>query len=184
MNGTRAPTGAKHDGLLEMPTGPVIAVLPFTNVSGDPEQEYFSDGLTEDIITELSRFREIRVLARNTTFQYKGQSVDVPLVARETGAQYVLEGSIRKSADRVRITAQLIDASTGSHLWAERFDRDYTGVFEIQDEVTRKIVGTVAAGFGGMIQEAEIRKASNKSVDQMEAYELILKTRQAPYSQE
>jgi len=175
---------AEPNRLLEMPSGPVIAVLPFTNMSGDPQQDIFSDGLTEDIITELSRFREIHVLARNTTFQYKGQSVDVPDVARELGAQYVLEGSIRKAENRVRITAQLIDASTGSHLWAERFDRDYEHVFEIQDEVTRKIVGTVASGYGGSIQDAEIRKASKKSLDQMEAYELILKTRPNMYSQD
>ncbi|UCD69165.1 MAG: adenylate/guanylate cyclase domain-containing protein [Betaproteobacteria bacterium] len=153
---------AAHDALLEMPTGPVIAVLPFTNMSGDSNQDYFSDGLTEDIITELARFREIYVLARNTTFQYKGQSVDVPAVARELGAQYVLEGSVRKSNHRVRITAQLIDASTGSHIWADRFDRDFSDVFEIQDEVTQKIVGLVAGGHGGLIQDTEKRKVERR----------------------
>ena len=183
FNDPRETTWTEQEALLAMPSGPVVAVLPFTNMSGDPEQDYFSDGLTEDIITELSRFREIHVLARNTTFQYKGQSVDIPALTRELGAQYVLEGSVRQAGDRVRITAQLIDGSNGVHLWAERFDRDYEDVFKIQDEVAHLIVGTVASGYGGSIQSAEVRKSNSKSVDQMEAYELILKTRANLYSQ-
>jgi adenylate cyclase len=149
LDAARGPTGTEQTALLELPSGPVVAVLPFTNMDGDPSQEYFSDGLTEDIITELSRFREIHVLARNTTFQYRGQSVDISALARELGAQYVLEGSVRRAGARVRITAQLIDGSNGVHLWAERFDRDYEDVFKIQDEVAHLIVGTVASGYGG-----------------------------------
>ena len=119
---------------------PSIAVLPFVNLSGDPEQQYFSDGITEDIITELSRFRQLLVIARNSTFQYRGQSVDVRRVSRELGAQYVVEGSVRKLANRVRITAQLIEAATGSHIWSERYDRSLEDVFALQDEVVRSVV--------------------------------------------
>ncbi len=119
---------------------PSIAVLPFTNMSGDAEQEYFSDGITDDIITELSRFRSLFVIARNSSFQYKGKNVDVRRVARELGVQYVVEGSIRRIADRVRVTAQLIDAKSGSHLWAERYDRGVKDIFAVQDEVTQTIV--------------------------------------------
>ena len=127
-------------------TKPSIAVLPFTNMSGDAEQEYFSDGITEDIITELSRFRNLFVIARNSSFTYKGRAVDVKKVGRELGVAYVLEGSVRRAGNRVRITAQLIDAETGNHVWADRFDRELTDVFAVQDEITFKIVGMLTLG--------------------------------------
>ena len=125
---------------------PSIAVLPFTNMSGDPEQEYFSDGITEDIITEISRFRNLLVIARNSSFIYKGAPVSIAKVARELGVTYILEGSVRRSGNRVRITAQLIDAQVGSHIWAERYDREIIDMFAVQDEITQKIVGMLAVG--------------------------------------
>jgi adenylate cyclase len=128
---------------LPLPDKPSIAVLPFQNMSGDPEQEYFADGITEDIITDLSRFRWFFVIARNSTFVYKGRAIDVKQVARELGVRYVLEGSVRKSAARVRISAQLIDASTGTHLWAERYDRDIADIFAVQDEITEQVAGAI-----------------------------------------
>src|SRR5262245_15251746 len=118
-----------------------IAVLPFTNMSGDPEQEYFSDGVSEDIITDLSKIAGLTVIARNSSFTYKGRSVDVRTIGRDLGVRSVLEGSIRRAGNRVRITAQLIDAATGAHLWADRYDRDLTDIFEVQDEVVERIVG-------------------------------------------
>ena len=117
-----------------------IAILPFTNMSGDPEQEYFSDGISEDIITDLSKIAGLTVIARNSSFTYKGRAVDVRDVGRELGVASVLEGSIRRAGQRVRITAQLIDAANGAHLWADRYDRDLTDIFEVQDDVTRRIV--------------------------------------------
>jgi adenylate cyclase len=128
---------------LPLPDKPSIAVLPFDNMSGDPEQEYFSDGLTEDIITGLSRLRWLFVIARNSTFTYKGEAVDVTRVGRELGVRYVLEGSVRKAGDRVRVTAQLIEAETGSHIWAERYDGDAADIFELQDDITTRIVGAI-----------------------------------------
>jgi adenylate cyclase len=128
---------------LEPPTKPSIAVLPFKNLSGDPEQEYFSDGITEDIITALSRIRQFFVIAGNSTFAYKGTSPDVRQVAKELGARYILEGSVRKAASRVRISAQLIEGTTGNHLWAERYDRDLEDVFAVQDEITQTVVGAI-----------------------------------------
>ena len=125
---------------LELPDNPSIAVLPFTNMSGDPEQEYFSDGITEDIITALSKIKSLLVVARNSTFTYKGQAVDVRKVSQEQGVRYVLEGSVRKAGSRVRITAQLLDATTGHHVWAERYDRNLEDIFAVQDEVTREVV--------------------------------------------
>jgi adenylate cyclase len=134
--------GVKSDAYeptLDTPEHPSIAVLPFANMSGDPEQEYFSDGITEDIITALSRISGLLVVARNSTMAYKDQAVDVRTVGQEQGVRYVLEGSVRKGGNRVRITAQLIDTSTGKHLWADRYDRDLTDVFEVQDEITQEI---------------------------------------------
>ena len=128
---------------LSLPDKPSIAVLPFNNMSGDPEQEYFSDGITEDIITALSRIRQFFVIARNTTFTYKGQAVDVQAVAKELGVRYVLEGSVRKSGNRVRITTQLIDGNNGNHLWAERYDRQLEDIFDVQDEITQTVVGAI-----------------------------------------
>jgi len=128
---------------LPLPDKPSIAVLPFNNMSGDPEQEYFADGLVEEIITSLSRERSIFVIARNSTFTYKGRAVDVRQVARELGVQYVLEGSIRKAGTRVRIVGQLIDAGTGHHVWADRFEGEISDIFELQDKVTESVVGSV-----------------------------------------
>ena len=126
---------------LPLPDKPSIAVLPFTNMSGDAEQEYFSDGIAEDIITALSRMPWFFVIARNSSFTFKGRAVDVKMVARELGVRYVLEGSVRKAGQQVRITGQLVDAITGNHVWADRYDRDLTDIFAVQDEVTEAIVG-------------------------------------------
>ena len=128
-----------------LPDKPSIAVLPFANLSSDPEQEYLADGIVQDVITELSRFRELFVIARNSSFQYKGKSADVRQVARELGVRYVLEGSIRRGGKRIRIAAQLIDAATGAHRWAERYDCKLEDVFAVQDEVVRTIVTILAA---------------------------------------
>jgi adenylate cyclase len=128
---------------LSLPDRPSIAVLPFTNMSGDPEQEYFADGMVEDIITELSRFHRLFVIARNTSFTYKGRSVDVKTVARELGVHFVLEGSVRKAGDRVRITVQLIDGETGRHVWAERYEDVLSDVCELQERITRQVVGSM-----------------------------------------
>ena len=125
------------------PDKPSIAVLPFTNMSGDSEQEYFADGITQDIITALSKYRWLGVIARNSTFSYKGQSADAKRVANDLGAKYVIEGSVRRAPDRVRVTAQLIDAESGNHLWAERYDRNLDDIFDVQDEITDTIVATI-----------------------------------------
>jgi TolB-like protein len=156
---------------------PMIAVLPFTNLSGDPTQDYFSDGLTEDILTELSRARDLRVLARNTTFQYKGKAVDVMKFGRELDARYVLEGSIQRSNDRLRVNAQLIDAKTGTHIWADRYDRDMADVFLVQDEIVNEIVGKIAGSYGA-IERNEENSAARKSRDEIEAYDLVLRARE------
>jgi adenylate cyclase len=150
---------------------PSIAVLAFTNMSGDPEQEYFSDGLTEDIITQLSRFREILVIARNSTFAYKGEAVNVRDIGRDLGVAYVVEGSVRRAGDRVRVTAQLIEAATGNHLWAERYDRDLEDVFQVQDEITRTIVGTVH----GRVDLDGQQRALRLSERDLKTYDLALK---------
>ncbi len=128
---------------LPLPDKPSIAVLPFQNMSGDPEQEYFADGIVDDIITALTRMRWLFIIARNSSFTYKGRAVDVKQVGRELGVRYVLEGGVRKSANRVRITAQLIDAITGAHIWAERYDRDLTDIFAVQDEITERVAGAI-----------------------------------------
>src|ERR687897_2589090 len=128
---------------LPLPDRPSIAVLPFTNMSGDPEQEFFADGMTEDIITGLSRLKWLFVIARNSTFTYKGKAVDVRQVARELGVRYVLEGSVRASGRRIRVTGQLIDAETGKHIWAEKYDRHLEDVFAVQDEITQNVVATI-----------------------------------------
>jgi adenylate cyclase len=134
------PTAPQKTPVLAPPDKPSIAVLAFQNMSGDPEQEYFADGITEDVIADLSKIGGLMVIARNSSFAYKGQAVDIRVVARELGVRSVLEGSIRRAGNRVRITAQLIDAETGGHLWADRFDRELSDIFALQDEVTRKIV--------------------------------------------
>jgi adenylate cyclase len=149
---------------------PQVAVLPFNNMSGDPEQEFFADGITEDIITELSRFKELFVISRNSSFKYKGQAVEVQKFARELGVQYVVEGSVRKAGRRVRITVQLIDAGTDRHLWAERYDRELEDIFAIQDEVTSAIVATLP----GRVEAAARDRAARTTTDNMAAYECVL----------
>ena len=171
-----APEGAVQDAGIGLPKGPAIAVLPFVNLSGDPKQDYFSDGLTEDISTELSRARDLRVLARNTTFQYKGKPVDVMKLGRELNVRYVLEGSIRRSDDRLRVTAQLIDTGTGIHIWADRYDREMADVFLVQDEIVNQIVAKVAGSYGA-IERAEVNFAARKSPEQIQAYDLVLRAR-------
>jgi adenylate cyclase len=150
---------------------PSIAVLAFNSMSGDPDQEYFSDGITEDIITELSRFSELLVIARNSSFRYKGQSVDVRQVARELGARYVLEGSVRRAGDRIRISAQLIDAATGAHRWAERYDRNLEDTFAVQDDVARRIVAVLAVH----VDKAETERALAKPPAVWLAYDHYLR---------
>ena len=149
---------------------PSIAVLPFNNMSGDPEQDFFADGITEDIITELSRFRELFVISRNSSFKYKGSAVNVAQFARELGVQYVVEGSVRKAGKRVRITVQLIDAKTERHVWAERYDRDLEDIFAIQDEVTTAIVATLP----GRIEAAARDRVARLTTENMAAYECVL----------
>ena len=144
--------------LLALPDKPSIAVLPFDNMSGDADQEYFADGITEDIITALSKFRWFFVIARNSTFVYKGQAIDISQVGRELGVRYVLEGSVRKSADRIRITAQLIESESGNHVWAERYDRSLTEIFELQDEITSTIAAAVEPELAGVERERALRK--------------------------
>jgi adenylate cyclase len=149
---------------------PSIAVLPLVNMSGDPEQEFFADGLTEDIITELSRFHNLLVISRNSTFAYKGKAVKMQEVAREFGVDYILEGSVRKAGDRIRVTVQLIDAETDRHIWAERYDRQLEDIFAIQDEMTRAIVATLP----GRVEAATHDRAKRKPTDSMAAYECVL----------
>jgi len=156
---------------LALPDKPSIAVLPFQNMSGDPEQEYFADGMVEDIITALSRFHNLFVIARNSGFTYKGRAVDVKRVGRELGVRYVLEGSVRKAANRVRITGQLVDASTGAHLWADRFDGALGNIFELQDQVTGSVVGAIAPKLMG----AEIERAKRKPTESLDAYDYYLR---------
>jgi TolB-like protein len=169
-----APQGAAERPV-GMPEGPAIAVLPFVNLSGDPQQEYFSDGLTEDLMTELSRAsRDLRVLARNTTFQYKGKAVDIPKLGRELGARYVLEGSVRRTDDRLRVMAQLIETQTGAHVWADRFDREMADIFLVQDEIVSQIVAKIAGNFG-VIDINEARSATRKNPDEIQAYDLVLR---------
>jgi TolB-like protein len=150
---------------------PAIAVLPFTNMSGDPEQEYFSDGITEDIITALSKLRWFFVIARNSSFIYKGRAVHMKLIAEELGVDYVVEGSVRKSGDRVRITAQLNDVSTGSHIWAEHYDRGVADVFAVQDEITEAIVAAIEP----QLYAAENFRAQRKPPDSMDAWDLVMR---------
>ena len=152
---------------------PSIIVLPFTNMSGAAEQEFFADGLTEDILTDLSRFRDLFVISRNTSFKYKGQAVDVKKVARELGVQYVVEGSVRRAANRVRVTVQLIDAESDRHVWAERYDRDLEDIFVIQDEITSAIVATLP----GRMEAAARDRAERKPPGNMAAYECVLEAK-------
>src|SRR5215470_3630971 len=164
---TSLPAGTHHL--------PSVAVLPFTNLSGDTQQDYLSDGVTEDIITELSRFSELLVIARNSAFQYKGKAIDIRQVGRELGARYVLEGSVRRGDGRIRIAAQLIDAVTGANLWAERYDREVQDIFAVQDEVARMIVALLAAH----VNRAELERAQLKPPAAWEAYECYLRGAEA-----
>jgi adenylate cyclase len=173
----RSDAGPQSQSSLDRPS---VAVLPFANLNGEPQQDYFSDGIAEDITTELSRFSELVVIARNSAFQYKGKAVDVRQVGRELGARYVLEGSVRRSADRVRIAAQLIDAATGTHRWAERYDRELHDAFAIQDEVVRAIVTTLAAH----VNRAETERALLKPPAAWEAYEYYLRGAEAYFLHE
>ena len=156
---------------LTLPDKPSIAVLPFINMSGDPEQEYFADGMVDDIITALSHFKALFVIARNSSFTYKGRAVDVKQVGRELGVRYVLEGSVRKAANRVRITGQLVDTATGAHLWAERFDGGLGDIFDLQDQVTESVVGAIAPA----VEKAEIERAKRKPTESLDAYALYLR---------
>nr|WP_283848579.1 adenylate/guanylate cyclase domain-containing protein [Bradyrhizobium sp. SRL28] len=167
---------------LALPDKPSIAVLPFENMSGDPEQDYFADGMVEDVITALSRFRSLFVIARNSSFTYKGKSVDVKQVGRELGVRYVLEGSVRKAANRVRITGQLIDAITSAHLWADRFDGGLDDIFELQDQVTTSVVGAIAP----TLEHAEIERSKHKPTENLDAYDYYLRgvASAIPYTRE
>ena len=169
--GTDAPTVGPPPVAASLPDKPSVAILPFANLSGDPAQDYFSDGISEDIITELSRFSELFVIARNSSFQYKGKAIDVRQIARELGVRYLLEGSVRHADERVRISAQLIDAQTGAHRWAERYDRRIEDVFSVQDEVAR----TVASVLSIQINRAEADRALLKPPTTWEAHDYFLR---------
>jgi TolB-like protein/Tfp pilus assembly protein PilF len=162
---------------LPLPDKPSIAVLPFQNMSGDPEQEYFADGMVEEIITALSRIHWLFVIARNSTFTYKGQSVDVKRVGRELGVRYVLEGSVRKAGNRVRITGQLIDALTGTHLWADRFDGSLEDVFDLQDKIAISVAGVIEPA----LQAAEMRRSAARPTTDLTTYDLYLRAFAAIY---
>jgi TolB-like protein/class 3 adenylate cyclase/Tfp pilus assembly protein PilF len=156
---------------LSLPDKPSIAVLPFQNMSGDPEQEYFADGMVEDIITALSRFQSLFVIARNSSFTYKGKAVDIKQVGRELGVRYVLEGSVRKAGGRVRITGQLIEAATNRHIWADKFDGALADIFDLQDQVTMSVVGLIAP----KLEQAEIERAKQKPTDRLDSYDFYLR---------
>src|SRR5215813_434950 len=168
---TRAEAIPPTSPALPLPDKPSVAVLPFSNLSGDAEQEYFADGMVDDIIIGLSRIKWLFVIARNSTFTYKGRAVDVKQVGRDLGVRYVLEGSVRKAADRVRITGQLIDASTGAHVWAERYDRRLEDIFALQDEITLSVVGAIEPS----LRDAEIERVKRKRPENLDAYDLVLR---------
>ena len=179
----QGPAGATVTGNLEEepkpalppPDKPSIAVLPFQNMSGDPEQEYFADGMVEEIITALSRNKQLFLIARNSSFTFKGRAVDVKQVARELGVRYVLEGSVRKSGNRIRIAGQLIDAASGAHLWADRYDGALEDVFELQDQVAASVVGAIAPS----VSQAEIERAKRKPTSSLDAYDYYLRAQAA-----
>ena len=162
---------------LALPDKPSIAVLPFQNMSGDPEQEYFADGMVEEIITALSRFKSLFVIARNSSFTFKGRAVDIKEVGRRLGVRYVLEGSVRKASGKVRITGQLIDAVTGAHIWADRFERDLTDVFALQDEVTVAVVSAIQP----KLLQTEIAMATRRRPENLTAYDFYLRAMQQFY---
>jgi adenylate cyclase len=172
--GIEPPTGTADSAAnapLPLPDRPSIAVLPFANMSGDPEQDYFVDGMVEDIITGLSRIKWLFVIARNSSFAYKGKSPDIRQVGRELGVRYVLEGSVRKAAGRVRITGQLVEGETGRHIWAERYDRALDDVFALQDEITLSVIGAIEP----TLRQAEIERVRRKRPEHLDAYDLMLR---------
>jgi adenylate cyclase len=172
----KEPAAPVDDPVLAIPSGPSIAVLPFDNLSGDPDQEYFADGLTEDVISKLTRFRDLLVIARNSTHRYKGQQVDVRQVGRELGARYVVEGSVRRAADTVRVTTQLIDASNGAHLWAESYEADLTAgdIFALQDQITNQLVNVIADAYG-VLARTNLRESKKKPPESLDAYDCVLR---------
>ncbi len=173
LNGT-APNGRPT---LTLPDKPSVAVLPFDNMSGDVEQEYFADGMAEDIITALSRCNSLFVIARNSSFTYKGKAIDIRQVGRELGVRYVLEGSVRRAGNHLRITAQLIEAASGNHIWADRFDGELSDVFALQDRVTENVAATIEP----KLQLAEIERLKNKPAANLDAYDLLLRAQQLEY---
>jgi adenylate cyclase len=172
-----APARSEADSPPPLPDKPSIAVLPFQNMSGDPEQEYFADGMVEEITTALSRFKSLFVIARNSSFTFKGQAVDIKEVGRRLGVRYVLEGSVRKAAGKVRITGQLIDALSGAHIWADRLERDLTNVFALQDEVTVAVVSAIQP----KLLQTEIALAMRRRPENLTAYDFYLRARQSYY---
>jgi TolB-like protein/Flp pilus assembly protein TadD len=162
---------------LALPDKPSIAVLPFTNLSSDPEQEYFADGVVEDIITGLSRSKSLFVIARTSSFTYKGKAVDIKQVGRELGVRYVLEGSVRKASNRVRITGQLVDAATGNHIWADRYDSTLEDIFDLQDRVTMSVIGAIAP----QLERAEMARAQRKPTESLQAYDYYLRALASSY---
>jgi len=167
----RVRLGGTPTSIPQLPEKPSIAVLPFENLSSDPEQDYFADGMVEEITTALSRMRWLFVMARNSSFTYKGRSVDVKQVGRELGVRYVLEGSVRKAGNRVRIAGQLIDTSTGAHIWADRFDGGIEDVFDLQDQVAASVVGTIVP----KLEQVEIERAKRKPTENLDAYDYYLR---------
>lgn len=155
---------------------PVIAILPFTNMSGDPEQDYFSDGITEDIIVELSRYRPLNVVSRHSSFLFKGATVDIREAGRRLGAKYLVEGSVRKVGDSVRVTAQLLEAESASHVWAERYDRQLQNVFSVQDDLVRQLVSAIT----GQVEKHTDRRAQAKGTDSFDAYDCWLRAMYGP----
>src|SRR4051794_29561510 len=175
---TSSPLPGETGQDLELPDKPSIAVLPFLNLSSDPEQEYFADGVVEDIIAGLSRISWLFVIARNSSFVYKGRAVGVKQVGRELGVRYVLEGSVRKSGDRIRIAAQLVEAQSGTHLWTDRFDRSYSDIFELQDEITMNVIGAIEPN----LRKVEVERVKRKRPDNLGAYDLVLRALPHTYS--
>jgi adenylate cyclase len=156
---------------LALPDRPSIAVLAFANLSGDPEQEYFADGIVEDILSALSRLRWLFVIARQSSFSYKGLAVEVKRIGRELGVRYVVEGSVRKSGNRVRVAAQLIEAETGAHIWADRYERDLGDIFALQDEITERIVAAIKPS----VKSVEVKRARAKTTENLSAYDFYLR---------
>src|SRR5215471_14926170 len=176
-NGPTAAAGTLAAPTLTLPDRPSIAVLPFTNMSGDSEQDYFADGMAEEIITALSRCTWLFVIARNSSFTYRSRTVDVRQIGRDLGVRYVIEGSVRRSGSRLRFTGQLVDATTGAHIWADRFDGDLSDVFALQDRFTESVV----AAIGPQLQLAEIERLRHKPAAHLDAYDLLLRAQQLEY---